>query len=376
MFIIEPDTVIPGVEPPASPAEAAAVIEPPAAPEPTEAEALSAAMDEGIAAVTPAAAIAPDPVDPVTPVPGAEPTQAEKDAAAIAAAKGTDAKPEPDKDTEAEITTLGLKEKAAERFRGMASEIKALAPIKAQLDAAGIKDVAELPRLVKQAKDGADLIQMVTSTGATANEFGRQLDYISLIRKVESGDMSSAQKAFDMVSEELASLSKILGKEVPGVHDPLAGHADLLADIESGELSRARALELASVRQQKAALTTARTNQEQQATQHQAQERAINDGKAAINAFDQATAAADPHYAAKRPVLNAKVAEIRQKYPPHLWADATRLAYEAIPNPAPAPAAKPLPGPVRPSGPRPSMTQTTFDDPFAAMDAGIAAASG
>jgi len=377
MYIIDPDTGLPVEAAPDPASAAAAAPEPaapaaPAAPEPTEAEAALAAMDEGLATLAPEPAAPAEPATPEEPaVPGAELTQEQKDAAALEAAK-------PDAAVETEITSLGLKEKAAARFRELTNEVKTLAPIKAQLEAAGIKDIAEIPVLVKQAKDGSDLVEMVTATGATAEQFGMQLDYMTLLQKVNTGDVGAAEKALAMAMGEVEALSKLLGKEIPGVHDPLATHADLLADIESGDITRKRALEIAATRAQGTVTAAARQQQEQQNTQQQAQEQAIATGKAELTAFDQATAAADPHYAAKRPILNAKVAEIRKQYPPHLWAATTKLAYEAIPNPAPAAVIPPKPpiGPVRPNGPRPVLAPTTFDDPLAALDAGIAAASG
>lgn len=372
MYVIDPDTDLPIEEQPSA-ADAAAVVEAATPAEPTAEEAIAAAMDKGVEEATPEVAPAADEAKPEA-VPGAEPTQAEKDAAAAEAAKV-----EPDKEVEAEITGLGLKEKAAARFRELTAEVKELAPIRAQLEAAGIKDVAEIPVLAKRAKDGADLVQMVTDTGATAEQFGMQLDYMSLLQKVNTGDIAAAEKAYAMAMGEAEALAKILGKEVPGVHDPLAAHADLLADIEAGDLTRKRALEIAAQRQRETVATAARTNAEATRTLTEAQQRAqteaIETGKAALQAFDERAAVTDPHYAAKRPILNDAVVEIRKKHPPHLWASETALAYAAIPNPAPAPAPKPPIGPVRPTGPRPAMAQAAFDDPFAAMDAAIAETS-
>lgn len=354
MYVIDPDNALPADETQPDPATAAAT--------PPEDD-IAAAMDAGIADATPEAEPAPE---------AAKPAEATKEGEPEPAA-------EPDKEVEAEITGLGLKEKAAARFRELTAEVRELAPIRAQMEAAGIKDVAELPSLVQRATDGADLVRMVTETGAEAEQFGMTLDYLTLATRAKTGDLTAAEKAYELSMGEAKVWAEILGKEVPGVHDPLAAHADLLTDIEAGDLTRKRALEIAAQRQREtvttAARTTAETRQTQTQAQQQAQEQAITDGRNGLVAFDQDAAKADPHYQAKRPALNAAVTEIRKSFPPSQWVAQTALAYARIPNPAPVPAAKPPIGPVRPTGPRPAMAQASFDDPMAALDAAIAETS-
>lgn len=329
-------------------------------------------MDEGIEAATePAPEPAAEPA--VAPVPGSnEALAAEQETPPPAA----DAAPEPDADTEKEITDLGIKnDKTAARFRELTAEVKALAPIKAELEKAGIKDVAELPALVRAAKDGTDLVAMVQETGASPDQFGMTLDYLGLITKAGQGDRAAAEKAFEVVGKEYAELAKALGKELPGVYDPLAEHADLSAAIEAGDMTRKAALEVVAARNATKLQGVARERQQAEAQTTQAQQAALTQGRDSLNALEAELMAADPQYAAKRPALVAKVAEIRQQFPPAQWAAAARLAYQGIVVAAPAAPAKPAPGPMRPGGPRPAIAPAVFDDPDAALDAGIAAAS-
>lgn len=372
---------------------------PAAAPDTTptdQAADVMAALDAGIAAAdaeaapvadavpadaAPAAGADTPPADdpnPAPPADGQPPAQPQEgappadDQPAAAAAE----QPQPDADTEAEITALGLKEKSAERFRGMAAEIKELAPLREAMKAAGIEDVAKLPDVVKRAEAGDFLFEEISKTGTSPEQYGMALDYLGLIGKAQQGDMVAAEKAYTTMTGELAALAKLLGKEVPGVHDPLANHQDLRAEVEAGDLPRARAVEIAGQRD-RAAYTG---NVERQRTEsQQAAEQAEQRGIQWLQQFDAEMAQEDPSYAAKRPQLNEAVRQIREQYHPSEWAQRTALAYARIQAPAAAPAAvaapaapvQPRPGPVRPSGPRPAMDPTTFASPMDALEYGI-----
>lgn len=299
---------------------------------------------------------------------GAPPADGQPPAAA-------DAQPQPDAETEAEIASLGLKDKTAERFRTLASEVKELAPIRDALKSAGIEDVAKLPDVVKRAEAGDFLFDEISKTGTSPEQYGMALDYLGLIGKAQQGDMVAAEKAYTTMAGELAALAKLLGKEVPGVHDPLANHQDLRAEVEAGDLPRARAVEIAGQRD-RAAYTG--SVERQRTESQQAAEQAEQQGVQWLNTFDAQMSREDPAYAAKRPALDEAVRQIRQQYHPSEWAQRTALAYARIqaPVPAAAPAApaapaQPRPGPMRPSGPRPAMDPTTFASPMDALEYGI-----
>lgn len=363
-----------------------------------------AALDAGIAAADAEAAPAADAVpadaapvadadappadDPATvpPADGQPPAQPQEgappaDGQPPAAAEGDQ---QPDADTEAEIASLGLKEKSAERFRGMAAEIKELAPLREAMKAAGIEDVARLPELVQRSKVGEDMVQMVVETGASPEQYGMALDYLGLIGKAQQGDLVAAEKAYEVMGKEYAALAKMLGKEAPGIHDPLANHQDLRAEVEAGDLPRARAVEIAGQRD-RAAYTGSVDRQRTES--QQAAERAQEAGIQWLTRFDADMRAADPTYEAKRPALDAEVRRIRAQYHPSQWAEQTALAYARIPAPvaaanpavaapaAPVAPSQPRPGPIRPSGPRPAMDPTTFASPMDALEYGIQQAS-
>ncbi len=354
-----------------------------------------AALDAGIAAAdaetAPAAEPAPvetPPADAATPpadepnaappADGQPPAQPQEgappaDGQPPAAAEGDQ---QPDADTEAEIASLGLKEKSAERFRGMAAEIKELAPLREAMKAAGIEDVARLPELVQRSQVGEDMVKMVMDTGASPEQYGMALDYLGLIGKAQQGDLVAAEKAYEVMGKEYAALAKMLGKEAPGIHDPLANHQDLRAEVEAGDLPRARAVEIAGQRDR--AAYTGSVERQRTETQ-QAMTQAQRDAFDGLQAYDAEMTAADPSYLAKRDILQVHVNEIMAKYPPREWERRTAIAYASIKLPAqaatatptPAPPVQPRPGPVRPSGPRPAMDPTTFASPMDALEYGI-----
>lgn len=349
----------------------------PPAPEPSLEEAALAAMDEGLATEQPAS----DPVEPADAAPekdapAADPVPGTPEAAAAEASKAEAAKPERDEATETEITTLGLKEKAAERFRALTGEVKELAPIKEALTKAGIKDVAELPQLAQHAQFGRELYQQVQETGASPEQYGQALDYLRVVTRANQGDMKAAEQAYAVMEQELASLAKMLGKDVPGVVDPLADYPDLVQKVANGDFDRAAALEIARSRTTE---TLSRARQAANDQQGQA-EAARNQAAQDLNALGAELSVSDPHYAAKAPILVAQLQQIRDDLPPAKWAAAARRLYAAIPNPvaAPVPApvtpAKPTPGPVRGNTIRPTV-MPEFDDPLAALEHGIAASA-
>lgn len=338
------------------------------------------AMDAGVAAATPtdapeppAAEVEAPAVDPSAgeaepPVPGTPEAAA---AEAAKAGKDGDKKPEPDAAVEKEIADLGLKEKGAARLRELSAEVKSLAPIRDALEKAGVKSPEELGAFLQRNQAMTAVMDMMVDTGATNEQFTQTFDYLSLVHKASQGDRQAAQSAFDMVTRERNELAKALGIKVEGF-DPLAEHADLQADVQSGDISEARALEIAESRRLAKLQGEARSRQQEGLQQQQAQEQAITAGKGALNALEAELAGSDPQYAAKRQAFYAQVQQICRDFPPSQWAAAAKLVYPSIAGPAPQ-QHKPPPGPMRPGGPRPTMTPTT-DDPMEALNIGIASA--
>jgi hypothetical protein len=286
-------------------------------------------------------------------------------------------------EVEKEITALGLKEASAERFRTLANEVRTFAPMKTALEQAGITDASRIPELLQHDKDYGDLIGMVRDTGATPEQYGMALDYIKAANLAHAGDRQAAEQAYGVMQAELQVFAKMLGKPVPGVYDPLAEFPDLAAQVGDGDLTQKAAEEIASLRKSQA-MDATRTHVAQVRDQTaQQQNDAVQRGTSDLNQLGVELAAADPQYQAKLPVLIEKLREVQQNLPPTQWASMARTLYSMIQVPVSAapivtqgakPAAKPVPGPIRGVSMHPHVTPVT-DDPYEAMEQGIAAAS-
>lgn len=320
----------------------------------------------------------PDPMaeaaDPAKPAEAAKP----EDKAADPAKPKADAEKPKDEEAGKEADALGLKEKARERFVELTSQVKEAAPFREAATKAGITDPAQIPALAQRAKVGEDMVQMVQETGADAQQYGKALDYLAAANAASKGDLKAAEACFNWMLDELKVWAPLLGKEVPGLVDPLAAHPDLLRDIEDERISRDRALEIARSRTTQAVRTnveqTERQRQQQEAHQQQAQAQAVEEAKADLTALGKDLQAADPQgYAAKFPQLAAIIqSEIVAKFPPHKWATEAAKAYARIKivAPAAAPAQAATGTPVRSAGPRPAVAPE-FTDPMKALEAGI-----
>lgn len=357
--------------PPTDPATAAGT-DP--TPTPSADEQALAALDEGFAEAAPApaepvapAAAATEPTPPAeTPVGGQPPGTATKEPTPPAAEK-----PEPNAATEKEIGELGLKGKAAERFQSMANEIRELAPLKEALEKAGIKDVAELPQVVQRAQQGAELFQQIQQAGVNPEQYGMLLDYGSAITRAMAGDVKAAEACWTMMQSEMAAVARMLGKEVPGIHDPLAEHPDLKQLVEDEEMPRDKALETARLRNTTAASEARRQADSSRQSQEAQQQAAVSQATADLDTLGRELAAIDPHYAAKAPVLLAQLRALMDDLPADKWVAKARQLYATIPAPAPAPApappAKVMPGPMRGSALHQHVMPQT-DDPAEAME--------
>lgn len=333
-----------------------------------------AAFDKAIEETNAAEVAEVAPVDEVKPVDEVAPVEAKTvDGSVDTTAEA--AKPEavkPDDETTKEITALGLKGKSSERFQQMAGEIKTFAPIKEALEKAGIKDVAEIPHIIERAKVADQWEEMAVSTNATPEQMGMAFDYLKYANAAVSGDVKAAEKCYEYMAEEMKVWAKMLGKDVPGVVDPLEGQDDLLKAVDEGEITRAYALQIAANRTQ-GTFTAQRDEQLQQRTES---EQLFNQGTSSLNELGDVLEKADPHYQAKLAYFVPIVKTIRETCHPSEWAKRSRDAYLSIPDPAPAPVARvSTPTPIRPGGLAPGLTPVT-DDPYEAMELGIAAANG
>jgi hypothetical protein len=179
--------------------------------------------------------------------------------------------------------------------------------------------------------------------------------------------MSRLEVAAKAMMAEVTWAYKKLGWELPGVVDPLEGQADLLQQIEDGDLTRAGALEIVKTRVQAAANAARdkRTNSEE------AYAAALDAVGPAIDTLSARLKAADPNFLIKLPALKPTVDLIKQTLHPSQWAVAIERAYRALPEPArPAPRPRPSPMPLRPTGGTQSASVTVRKFTKEQVDAG------
>lgn len=324
------------------------------------------ALDKALAAaegLPPGADDAP-PAKPVEAPADARPEEKGEKPADEAAKDGEPPKAEtPEKTPEQEADELGLKAKARERFHELSG-------YKAAVKRAGIENLEDLPRIVERARVADQLEGAIQQTGATPEQYGQAIQYLAL---VNSGDPEALSKAYEIMQQELATLAKALGKEVPGVHDPLAEHPDLKQEVEEGDITRKRALEIAA---QRAAMAQSQAvRQAQSAQQHR--QREFEEAVQELNMLGAQLKQADPLYPAKVQALLPTIELIRENFPPTEWAARVKQAYAKVQVAAPAPAQQPLPppGPVRSVAPAGVSVAPTPKNELDALEIGLQMAS-
>lgn len=253
-------------------------------------------------------------VDPPAPDPAAkDPPTGEPDK--------VDPKPEdqPAKSVDEEIKDLGItNERTQKRFRELSERAAEVEPLRAQ------------------AAKAQEWEQTITSTGATPQQFGNALNYLSAIN---SKDPDAMAQAYDAMSKELQWLGQRIGREAPGF-DPISAHADLAEKVASGDMTREVAAEIVQHRQRGVLQQEQRTTQQQTYQAQQSQEQ----GLAQVQALGAQLKAADPAFPQKLQYLMPAVELIQSTLPPDQWAQAIHTAYVRLPAvAAPAPAAPAAP---------------------------------
>jgi hypothetical protein len=144
------------------------------------------------------------------------------------------------------------------------------------------------------------------------------------------------EEALKVVDEARADILTALGREAPGV-DLLKDFPDLAGMVESQEMTREAALEVANARRVKAGADHQRS--EQTAQQRAVQERQQAEDKAldSISAWTKSLSTSDIDYKAKEAKLLATgkdgltaIQRVMKDYPPAQWLGTIKLLYEGI----------------------------------------------
>lgn len=201
-----------------------------------------------------------------------------------------------------------------------------------------VKTTKELrDQVTKATADRDELISIVQDTGASPEQFGEALN---LLKRLNSTAPKDQEAALDYLLKAAEEMSRRVGRPMPGVN-MLKDHADLMADVQNGTITRARAEEIAAARESR----KAQDRHAEAARTAGAQTQAVEDGKSKLTVLGQELAARDglPLYNAKAEKLIPALKPTLSKADPTLWPAIFRAAYEAIPaeafRPKPAPAA-------------------------------------
>jgi hypothetical protein len=262
-------------------------------------------------------------------------------------ADGTFKKKEPATETDGTLTTAASKEPAKKD------------PINDPIPENLKKDTSERIRsLIDTAKtltserdqyktDFDFLVKGVEATGTTPAQYGETLSWLSLFNNGIKGDAAQLEKAYELVEQVAERCALLLGKD-RSIADPLKGHADLAAAVQSKQITQEYAKEIARTRngqQFRQELTTQQTTAEQ-ATAAEAKE--LADGRAALTELGNNLAASDPSYAAKKDIVVAALQPLFRrgsdgKYiiRPSQWKEKFSEAYRNVRIGAPA-ATKPI----------------------------------
>lgn len=247
-----------------------------------------------------------------------------------------------------------------------------------------VSKVKETSEELEQVRGNYDeMMGLITETGATPEQYGTMLGYIDAFNKgIEESadgtyrilDQKQAELALEAAEAQVEILYEALGKQRPG-SDPLAEFQDLKDEVETGDISEERALEIAQARKVAKRQEQQRTRQSEQHQQTEGQqEQQVQAARTELNTIGKALQKSDPQYAKKvEQVMPAFKRELPNT-PPDKWVELFWKHYDAAKvEEAPASGGRDQPLRGRPrAGGTPAKAPGSVQE---AIDAGIAEAS-
>ena len=235
-----------------------------------------------------------------------------------------------------EADTLGVKDKARQRFTELATGNRELTQKVESLTSErdSLKELAD-------ANDG--VATMLLESGMNEDQLGSMLQ----IGTMMNGSLDDRKQAYQGMCEALVMMSNDLGLPLPTGGDPLEGHPDLKQLVEDGDMSAEAAQKVVESRVQQRFNDTQQQSSQEQQQLRQAQEQGFSDLQGFASEHQN-----DPGYQQKTAMLKPTLDLIVNTKHPSEWKDAVARAYRDLPDfqgaPAPAPARGPAPAPARP----------------------------
>lgn len=204
------------------------------------------------------------------------------------------------------------------------------APTKARME--GLVNIAkalttERDTMKAELVDAREFLAAIEETGADAETYARHLNVLALMHSPRLEDKRQVLEYFRKAVDKLGT---DLG-ETPAGKDALAGHQDLIDDVEAGEIKRERAVEIASARNREAAATRINTDVRTRETAQTDAQRAeaatkkgLNDLSAELRARDGAL------YDRKHRILVPFIKKLNRSLPSDQLVQSVRDAYEEL----------------------------------------------
>jgi len=212
-------------------------------------------------------------------------------------------------------------------------------PIPAGLKEATTKRIQDLIKIGKDQTTRADqaetrfgtIVQRVRETGASPEQYGQALGYLSL---VNSGRREDIVKALEFIEGERIALARMAGVALPGV-SMVGDYPDIAAELRAGKITPERAEELAAQRAAQEFTSNRDKHNTQINEQRVAHQRAVQAAQSELNAEETRLMTADPDYKAKRPlILKLILPQIRSgRLRPTEWLPEFKRLYSVVPTP-------------------------------------------
>lgn len=208
-------------------------------------------------------------------------------------------------------------EKTRERFETVKTRYDELAKERDTL-------VADRDKIIADTNQWRDAIQ---STGTNSAQFEMAMNWLT---KVNAGDTSSLQEAYDIMSNELEAVGKLLGKSAGGKYNPLDDYPDLKERVDSGLLDESDAMELVASRASQK-LNESRQQKDNDSARFKG---SVDKALADVKMYGESMQAKDPSFKAKMPFLIPIIQSISKAAPnnPETWMESVKAAYENMPD--------------------------------------------
>lgn len=184
------------------------------------------------------------------------------------------------------------------------------------------------------------MIDGVKATGASPEQYGEALQFLSMFN---SSDRGQREKALEQIEGLAERLAMFLGVERKS-SDPLAKHPDLQQAVQQGQITLALAKQMAQQKNANALRQEVDTSAMQQRQSQDQQQQAVTQGRNQLTALGQRLEAQFPaKYAALREQLVNTMKPAFQHMPPAQWAGAFEQAFNSVKWAPPARAAAGVP---------------------------------